>query len=90
VAAYTVDARPRVRKALRQLDPKVRIDVLTKMRALATDPRPAGAEALQGHPPFLRVRVGDYRIIYAVDDQDQVVTVAMVGHRREVYRRLSL
>jgi mRNA interferase RelE/StbE len=54
---------------LRQLDPKVRRDVLTKMRALATDPRPAGAEALQGYPPWLRVRAGDYRIIYAVDDQ---------------------
>jgi mRNA interferase RelE/StbE len=90
VAAYTVDARPRVRKALRQLDPKVRADVLGKMRALATDPRPPGAEALQGHPPFLRVRAGDYRIIYAIDDQARTVTVAMVGHRRDIYRRLSL
>jgi mRNA interferase RelE/StbE len=90
VAAYTVDARPRVRKALRQLDPKVRADVLAKMRALATDPRPPGAEALQGHPPFLRVRAGDYRIIYAIDDQARMVTVAMVGHRREIYRRPSL
>jgi mRNA interferase RelE/StbE len=90
VAAYTVDTRPRVRKALRQTDPKVRSDVLAKMRALAADPRPAGAEALQGHPPFLRVRAGDYRIIYAIDDQTHTVTVAMVGHRRDIYRRLSL
>jgi mRNA interferase RelE/StbE len=90
VAAYTVDARPRVRKALRQLDPKVRKDVLAKMRALASEPRPVGAESLQGHPPWLRVRAGDYRIIYAVDDQTHVVTVAIVGHRRDVYRRLDL
>lgn len=90
MAAYAVDARPRVRKALRQLDPTVRKDVLAKMRALATEPRPAGAESLQGHPPWLRIRAGDYRIIYAVDDQAQVVTVGAVGHRREVYRRLSL
>jgi mRNA interferase RelE/StbE len=90
VAAYTVDARPRVRKALRQLDPKVRKDVLAKMRALASEPRPVGAESLQGHPPWLRVRAGDYRIIYAVDDQAHVVTVAIVGHRRDVYRRLDL
>jgi len=60
VAAYTVDARPRVRKALRQLDPKVRKDVLAKMRALASEPRPVGAESLQGHPPWLRVRAGDF------------------------------
>jgi mRNA interferase RelE/StbE len=90
VAAYTVDARPGVRKALRQLDPKVRRDVLAKMRALATEPRPAGSEPLQGHPPWLRIRTGDYRIIYAIDDQARVVTVGTVGHRREVYQRLSL
>jgi len=90
VAAYTVDARPRVRKALRQLDPTVRKNVLVKMRSLATNPRPPGAEPLRGHPPFLRVRAGDYRIIYAVDDDTHVVTVASVGHRREVYRHLDL
>jgi mRNA interferase RelE/StbE len=90
VVAYTVEARPRVRKAIRQLDPKIRKSVLGKMRALAGDPRPAGAEALQGHPPWLRVRAGDYRIIYAVDDQARIVTVALVGHRRDVYRNLDL
>ena len=90
MAAYTVDARPRVRKALRQLDPAVRKDVLARMRALATDPRPPGVRALRGHPSWLRVRAGDYRIIYAVDDEARVVTVATVGHRREVYRDLDL
>jgi len=90
VAAYSVQARPRVRKALRQLDPKIRADVLAKMRALATDPRPPGTEALQGHPSWLRVRVGDYRIIYAVNDEVRVVSVGVVGHRRDVYRRLDL
>jgi hypothetical protein len=58
VAAYTVDARPRVRKALRQLDSTVRKDVLAKMRALAADPRPPGTEPLRGYSPWLRVRVG--------------------------------
>jgi mRNA interferase RelE/StbE len=90
VAAYAVDARPRVRKVLRQLDPKVRKNVLAKMRSLATDPRPSGAEHLRGHSPLLRVRAGDYRIIYAVDDDARVVIVASVGHRREVYRHLDL
>ena len=47
----------------------------------------------QRHPftrPWLRVRVGDYRIIYDVDDTTRTVTVAVVGHRREVYRSLGL
>jgi mRNA interferase RelE/StbE len=90
VAVYTVEARPRVRKAFRQLDPQVRKDVLAKMRVLTTDPRPVGVKPLRGHSPWLRVRAGDYRIIYAVDDAARVVTVASVGHRREVYRDLDL
>lgn len=90
MAAYSVDARPRVRKALRRLDPTLRNEVLAKMRALATDPRPPGTRPLRGYPSWLRVRAGDYRIIYAVDDQARVVTVAEVGHRREIYRNLDL
>ena len=90
MVVYTVDARPRVRKALRQLDPTVRKDVLATMRVLATNPRPPGVKSLRGHPSWLRVRAGDYRIIYTVDDQALVVTVATVGHRREVYRDLDL
>jgi mRNA interferase RelE/StbE len=87
---YAVRARPRVRKALRQLDDAARKDVLAAMRALGDDPRPPGARALQGHRPWLRVRSGDYRVIYAVDDAARVVTVGVVGHRREVYRNLGL
>ena len=90
MAAYTVDARPRVRKALRQLDPGSRRDILAAMRALAATPRPAGVTQLKGHKPWLRIRVGEYRIIYAVDDRAHVITVADVGHRREVYRALDL
>ena len=89
MTAYTVEARPRVRRALRQLDPATRADILGAMRALGTDPRPAGVRSLKGHRPWLRVRVGD-RIIYDVDDTSRTVTVAVVGHRREVYRGLDL
>jgi mRNA interferase RelE/StbE len=46
--------------------------------------------ALKGHRPWLRTRVGDYRIIYAVDDRARMVTVAAIGHRREIYRDLNL
>ncbi len=90
MAPYTVATRPRVRRALRQLDAAARKDVLATMRALATDPRPPGARALKGHRPYLRVRSGDYRVIYAVDDATRVVRVVVVGHRREVYRNLDL
>ena len=86
---YRVETRPRVRKDLRKLDDPTRSDVLSAIRALAHDPRPAGARPLKGHRLWLRIRVGDYRVIYAVDDRQQLVTVAVVGPRRDVYRNLS-
>ena len=90
MAAYTIDVRPRARRSLRQLDPPVRKAVAQVIDGLAADPRPAGCLLLTGHRPYLRVRSGDYRVIYAVDDRARVVTVAAVGHRREIYRSFDL
>ena len=90
MAAYTIDVRPRARRLLRQLDPSVRKAIAQVIDGLASDPRPAGCLPLTGHRPYLRVRSGDYRVIYTVDDSARVVTIAAVGHRREIYRRLGL
>lgn len=90
MSEYAVQVRPRARKALRQLGPAARKDILAAVRTLGTDPRPAGVKSLKGHRPWLRVRVGDYRIIYDVDDTTRTVTIVVVGHRREVYRSLDL
>ena len=86
MAAYTIDLRPRARRSLRQLDPPVRKAVAQIIDALTVDPRPPGFLPLTGQRPYLRVRSGDYRIIYTVDDRSRVVTVAAIGHRREIYR----
>jgi mRNA interferase RelE/StbE len=53
---------------------------------LAADPRPVGVAKLAGRDDY-RVRVGDYRIVYAVNDAERLVLVARIAHRREVYRR---
>jgi mRNA interferase RelE/StbE len=90
VAAYAIDVRPRARRSLRQLDPPVRQAVAQIIDSLAADPRPPGFLPLTGHRPYLRIRSGDYRVIYTVDDRALVVTVAAVGHRREIYRSLDL
>lgn len=90
MAAYAIDVRPRVRRALRQLDPPVREAVAVAIDHLASETRPPDVTPLKGHRAWLRTRVGDYRIIYAVDDRARMVTVAVVGHRREVYRGLDL
>jgi mRNA interferase RelE/StbE len=54
--------------------------------ALAADPRPAGAVKLAGRDDY-RIRVGDYRVVYAIADAHRVIIVARIAHRSEVYRR---
>jgi mRNA interferase RelE/StbE len=90
VAVYTITLRPRARRSLRQLGMPAGKAIASVIDALATEPRPAGLKALKGHRPWLRTRVGDYRIIYAVDDRARVITIAAIGHRRDVYRDLDL
>jgi mRNA interferase RelE/StbE len=57
-----------------------------RIQALATDPRPPGCEKLAGYDDRYRIRQGDYRIVFEIDDGDRAVTIFKIGHRREVYR----
>lgn len=77
-----------VLKQLRRLDKPVRARISRAVRELAADPRPPGSIPLKGPREVWRVRVGDYRIVYAIDDGRLVVLVVSVAHRREVYRDL--
>jgi mRNA interferase RelE/StbE len=52
---------------------------------LADDPRPPGSEKLSGEDRY-RLRQGDYRVVYAVDDEQPLVEIVRIGHRRDVYR----
>jgi mRNA interferase RelE/StbE len=90
MAAYAIDVRPRARRSMRQLDPSVRKAIVQLIEGLAVNPRPPGVTPLTGHRPYLRVRSGDYRVIYSVDDHAHMVTIAAVGHRREIYRSFDL
>lgn len=90
MTAYAIDVRPRAVRELRRLGPSARMAVAKVIDALAVDPRPLGSQALTGHRPYLRMRSGNYRVIYSIDDSAKVVTIAVVGHRREIYRNLDL
>ena len=85
---YRVETRPRVRRDLRKLDEAARGDVLSAMRALTDNPRPAGVRPLKGHRPWLRIRVGDYRIVFTVDHEIGLIEVSRIGPRGRVYREL--
>lgn len=86
MSRYRIELRPAALKALRKIDPRDRTRLQGAIRLLAHDPRPPAARALQGRPGF-RVRVGDYRILYTIDDAVLLVVVVAVGHRRDVYDR---
>jgi len=86
VSEYRIELRPAAVRALRNLDPPVRHRLQGAIALLAQDPRPPAARALKGRPG-LRVRVGDYRVIYTVNDDVLLVVVVTLGHRREVYDR---
>ncbi len=83
---YRIELRPAAVRALKKLDPPIRRRVQGAITLLAEDPRPPAVRALRGRPG-LRVRVGDYRIVYTVSDDVLLIVVVTVGHRREVYDR---
>jgi len=61
--------------------------ILSRIQLLADDPRPAGSQKLSGRPDRYRVRQGNYRIIYSIEDEQLVVVAVRAGHRRDVYDR---
>ncbi len=86
MSKYRIELRPAAVRALRKLDPPVARRVQGVIALLADDRRPPAAGAVKGRPG-LRVRVGDYRIIYTVADDVLLVVVVTLGHRRDVYDR---
>jgi mRNA interferase RelE/StbE len=60
--------------------------IISRIRALTENPRPTGCHKLSGSKTDWRIRIGDYRVIYEIDEKAKVVKVMRVRHRREVYR----
>ena len=84
---YQIEVRRRAQRALDRLPKSDFQAVIEAIRGLAQTPRPRGIEKVKT-TGLWRVRQGDYRIIYAIDDNERLVTVVRVGHRREIYRAL--
>jgi mRNA interferase RelE/StbE len=82
---YRVDLRRRVIRQLESLPEKDCRSLVKALEELEKDPRPPGVEKIKG-TELWRIRQGDYRAIYHVDDVEKSVTVVRVGHRKDVYR----
>jgi len=85
VTKYAVTLADPVRKELRNLPAHVIERIQPKLRELAANPRPPACKKLRGYKNCWRIRVGDYRVVYTVDDARKVVDIMRVAHRSEVY-----
>jgi mRNA interferase RelE/StbE len=80
---YTISVRREVLKALRSVPKEFRDPIQDRINQLAQDPRPSGAKKL--HRGGYRVRQGAYRIVYEIDDNDLLITITAVKHRKDAY-----
>lgn len=86
MADYAITFARSARKELEALPPKIGQRILSKITLLPAAPRPPGVKKLHGEDNLWRIRVGDYRVIYEIDDTARVVDIAVIRHRSEVYR----
>ena len=82
---YRVTLKSSAEKEFFQLTDSISVRIFPRIKALAKDPRPNGAKKLKGSKDAWRIRVGDYRVIYMIDDEEKRVRVTRIAYRREVY-----
>jgi mRNA interferase RelE/StbE len=83
---YAVELRPSARRELLKLPRQDQIRLIRAMDVLANQPRPKGVKKLTGVENLYRIRVGDYRVVYQIQDDRLIVLVVWIGHRKDVYR----
>jgi mRNA interferase RelE/StbE len=84
---YRVDLRRHSQKSLEKIPTHERLKIIAALLELEQNPRPRGMEKVR-RTGLWRIREGDYRIIYNIDDEEKLITIVRIGHRREIYRDL--
>lgn len=84
---YSIEFDKSVKKTLSKLPNEVIKKILDVIAELADDARPNGCKKLQSSGDYYRIKVGNYRIIYEIDDGELLILVVEIGHRKEVYKR---
>jgi len=87
VAKYTLEIMPSAGKELDALDDALFARIDRKILVLAQNPRPPGCKKLRGYKDLWRIRVGEWRVLYVIDDAAKLISITRIAHRREVYER---
>ena len=85
MAKYEISVKKSAFKELDNIPKKELQKIVKKIKTLSSDPRPQGSQKLS-HREQYRIRQGDYRIIYSIQDDNLRVHIIKVGHRKEIYR----
>jgi mRNA interferase RelE/StbE len=85
VAKYSLEIKHSAQRELDALDDAVFKRIDREILGLADNPRPPGCKKLRGYRDQWRIRVGDWRVVYLIDDAAKVITITRAAHRREVY-----
>jgi mRNA interferase RelE/StbE len=87
MASYDVELTSSAEKELKMLSGQLIARMVPRLESLASNPRPPGCKKLRGGDNEWRIRVGDYRLVYTIDDAKLLVEVTRIGHRSETYKR---
>jgi mRNA interferase RelE/StbE len=85
MAKYKISIKKSAAKELENIPKKNLRKIVKRIQSFAQNPRPAGSQKLSGQQQY-RVRQGDYRVVYSVDDKDSIIDIVKIGHRRQIYR----
>ncbi len=83
---YKIDIKQSAQKELAKLPKKIAEKIIIKIRLLADDPRPNGCKKLTGKTNSYRFRVNNYRVVYSIYDQQLIIQVIKIGHRKKIYK----
>ncbi len=89
MASYKIEWMQSAKKELGKLGKAVIPRIINAVEGLASEPRSTGSRKLQGSEHLYRVRVGDYRVVYSIENKVLLIEVIRVGHRKDIYRELT-
>lgn len=84
--AYEIIIKPSAEKSFARLEKAQQIKIIKAIENLAVNPRPQGFKKLKSIVELYRIRVGDYRIIYSIDNNVLIISIVRIGHRKEIYK----
>lgn len=89
MASYSIKWKQSAQRELRKLGKETILRILEKVQSLAENPYPRGTRKLKGSEHTYRIRIGEYRVVYTVRTTVLTIEVIRVGHRKEIYRKLT-